>query len=315
MEAWGREVVRLVSLHFEGVESIVGTPFWAVPPESRAKATDSFVTKALYKPRKGRVGYEDPLREITDQVGARFVTLLQEDADKVVAYIESHEGWASQSDRNFRVAIHENPTVFDYFATHILVRTKTDIVIGGVEVPSGTCCEIQVRTLLQHAHSELMHNTTYKGQLGKNVDVVRKVARGAAMIEGTDEIFDTVAERILEATKPVEELSAGLKDLYEQHVKVPPSIGPLHRLMIYSLVEDLPPTDGLESVENHFEQHPNLFRVVEKRAPDTPYFKAPAVLLAIYLIERRQRHLRSKWPLTESELDQLIASVGYSPGL
>lgn len=314
LEAWGCEIVRIVSEHFQGRKSLIGTVFWAVPPDSRVKATDSFITKALYKKRENRVGYADPLNEITDQVGARFVTLLQEDADEVASFIETYDGWIATRDRNFRERIHRNPTVFDYFATHLLVHNAEELKLGEVTIPAGTCCEVQTRTLLQHAHSELMHNTTYKGQLRENVDVVRKVARGAAMIEGTDEIFSTVAGRIRELNRPVEELSAGLKDYYDNKVPATSVDGPLNHLMMDRLTEGLPDSLDLAAIVGYFDAKPHLLRVVADRALDTTYYQTPAVLLAIYLVEHRQRHLRSKWPLTGTELDQLIASVGYSPG-
>lgn len=314
LEAWGCEIVRIVMERFQGRKSLVGTAFWAVPPDLRVKATDSFITKALYKQRSETVGYTDPLNQITDQVGARFVTLLQEDADEVAAFIEAHDGWRVERDRNFREFIHKNPMVFDYFATHLLVRNVKELGLGGVTVPAGTCCEVQTRTLLQHAHSELMHNTTYKGQLRENVEVVRKVARGAAMIEGTDEIFATVAGRIQELTRPMEELSSGLRAYYDRKVKVASVDGPLNHLMMDRLTDNLHASVNLPTIEKYFDTKPNLLRVVRDRASDTAYYQTPAVLLAIYLVENRPRHLQSRWPLTESELNQLIASVGSSSG-
>lgn len=49
--------------------------------------------------------------------------------------------------------------------------------IGGMTVTAGTPCEVQVRTLLQQAHSELTHDTIYKPRVVQTPDMHRAAAR------------------------------------------------------------------------------------------------------------------------------------------
>ncbi|RWP54341.1 MAG: hypothetical protein EOR07_34055 [Mesorhizobium sp.] len=43
-----------------------------------------------------------------------------------------------------------------------MVRSKDELTFDGETIAAGTPCEIQVRTILQHAYSQLTHDTIYK---------------------------------------------------------------------------------------------------------------------------------------------------------
>nr|WP_249804714.1 MULTISPECIES: hypothetical protein [unclassified Bradyrhizobium] len=60
------------------------------------------------------------------------------------------------------VAIAKTPYEFRYQSVHYIVRSRGDQKLDGQNITAGTPCEVQIRTLLQHAHSELTHDTIYK---------------------------------------------------------------------------------------------------------------------------------------------------------
>ena len=50
-------------------------------------------------------------------------------------------------------------------------------------------CEIQIRTLLQHAFAEVSHDSTYKGPYKNDKGILRHLAKSMALMEATDDYF------------------------------------------------------------------------------------------------------------------------------
>src|SRR5690554_7123656 len=70
--------------------------FFQIWPKPRVKKTDSFLEKALIRKPK-----EDPLEEVTDQVGVRFIVLLLEDVSLIGEVISSISSWSFSKDRDY----------------------------------------------------------------------------------------------------------------------------------------------------------------------------------------------------------------------
>ncbi len=311
LRAWGLFISRAVRRRFRNRETAVKTAFWAVPPAIRVKDLDSFITKALYRVQENKE-YADPLTGITDQVGVRFVTLLQSNADEVVEFILSSEAWSARIDRSFKLELPKNPKEFDYVAVHIHVEPVADTVAFGHVVPPGTVCEVQVKTLLQHAHSELTHNTTYKGELKENNDLVRRIARGAAMIESTDDTFELVARTMKDATARLEEMEHGLSKYYATKLDTVAVDGLLNDILLTAYVKQLRDVDTAEAVAKYVDGRPVLIDVIEKHADDRLLFRAPGVLLVFYLMEERWHLAREAWPLPPSDFEELAHLAGFA---
>ncbi|TOO37902.1 (p)ppGpp synthetase, partial [Vibrio parahaemolyticus] len=75
---------------------------------------------------------------------------------------------------------------------HYVVRARVDLQVKGLMIKAGTPCEIQVRTLLQHAYAELTHDAVYKAKTVVEPEVHRTVAKSMALIETTDDFFSDV---------------------------------------------------------------------------------------------------------------------------
>ena len=162
--------------------------FIKVPVKPRLKADSTLVDKALHRKQ-----YTNPYEDLTDKVGMRFVVLLTTDIKKVCDAIEgaARQGfWDASKDRDYEKERLDKPLEFSYQSVHYVLRAKDGIEHQGRKIPGGATCEVQIRTLLQHAHSELTHDTLHKPKITAQPGVKRTVAKSMALIEATDEFFE-----------------------------------------------------------------------------------------------------------------------------
>jgi putative GTP pyrophosphokinase len=197
LDALGRWVTHTIIEVLEGQlgsKSAVAK-FLQIPPNPRVKETDSFLEKALVRKRKS-----EPLSEITDQVGVRFVVLLLEDIDRIGKIVE--EGpWLAQKDRDFQQERLEKADYFAYQSDHFVIRTLSEITFDGTLIPADVPCEIQIRTILQHAYAEMAHSSSYKPPVRLPEEdqkhINRSLAKGSALIETTDDVFGDIKKMSL----------------------------------------------------------------------------------------------------------------------
>lgn len=157
----------------------------------RPKSVASFAEKILRKNK-----YTDPLRQITDLCGARVITQLKSEAEAACRFIRDHfiVDEANSVDALARL----RPSEFGYRSVHYVVQFQP----GRFPHVSRTLwplkAEIQVRTLLQHAWSDVGHDRLYKS--GYEVPEVweREAARVAAMLENADDAFGHIVDGLEE---------------------------------------------------------------------------------------------------------------------
>ena len=188
--AWGKYVVETITQTLAKNGTDLDT-FLKVPAKYRLKDNKSLVDKAFYRPDKN---YTDPYNQIEDKVGARFIVLLISDIKEIYRIIESNDDWVFNTCKHFEEDREKDPLLFTYQSVHCILRPKKEIVIDKIHIPITTPCEVQIRTLLQHAHAELTHDAIYKSNRTVQPKVHRTVAKSMALIETTDDFF-------LEATK------------------------------------------------------------------------------------------------------------------
>lgn len=195
LSAWGGFVVErikeTVKKSIEHKQFSVES-FFKVSPCYRLKEDESLRDKAF---RRGK-NYIDPWNQITDKVGCRFVVLLLSDIQIVEDAIKNIDAWTFSHDRDFNVEKINDPEKFAYQSQHYVLKCKDKLELDGVTIPQGTPCEVQIRTLMQHAYSEMSHDFLYKSKFQKQNQVVRMISRCSAMIESTDELFDQAKTEI-----------------------------------------------------------------------------------------------------------------------
>jgi ppGpp synthetase/RelA/SpoT-type nucleotidyltranferase len=182
-----------------------------VPPCCRVKSDASLVAKAFFRRRKV---YTNPLQEITDKIGVRFVVLLESETSLVEKALRNVNAWTFEKDRDYEQERSERPEIFTYQSVHYVVYSNSRMSQDGVEIPYRFPCEVQIRTLLQHAYSEFSHryyykNTTQSGDLGR-----RLLARSCALIEVTDGFFSQASESIRAFADKAERLLQEASRLY-----------------------------------------------------------------------------------------------------
>lgn len=307
--AWGRYLSKSV---IEALEPLI-TPvkvgyFLKAAVEPRLKDDQKLVEKAFYRNK----GYQDPYGDITDKVGTRFVVLLGSHISAVVSALESFTDWTRSKDRDYEEEQKRNPLAFDYAAVHFVVRPNADLDVGGVKVPAGTPCEVQIKTILQHAYSELTHDTIYKPQIQATSAMQRDAAKAMALLEATNDYFEKVSDQVNAAIEAVRDITTNLSVVYRDATGLEPSPSSLEGLLLEAY-EDVAGEDYLARSQRLLEDKPFLIeRIKERVAQRSPLFAQPSILLAYIDIARRGRRALNRWPLTEDEMEPLLNDLGES---
>lgn len=127
------------------------------------------------------------LDEITDLCGLRIVTRHAEDVKKVVELIR-HE---------FEIVEHvvhgaESPEAFGYSSDHLIIKLDSRrAALREWKSNDGVVAEVQVRSILQHAWASISHGLDYKDEGDTPVALRRQLFRIAALLETSDELFDS----------------------------------------------------------------------------------------------------------------------------
>lgn len=307
-EAWGRFVTETITRELEAqlAPQLVGY-FLKIPPKPRVKELRSLLDKAFYRNKS----YDAPYGDITDKVGVRFVVLLSTDIDVVCSIIESSPLWSASRDRDFERERDENPEFFGYQSVHFVVRAARDIRDEEITFHEGMPCEVQIRTLLQHAHSELTHDTIYKPKTMASSLAKRYCARSMALIEATDDFFLKVVEEIKRAGHPLEVAMELLERTYKDKVGLEPDISRVNTLILDAFVDKLVPQFG-HDLSGFLSGKPYVLTLIAEHAPHQLLFRQPAVLLLYYLASVWPRDTKRRWPLTPDELRPIYDDIGQN---
>jgi putative GTP pyrophosphokinase len=202
------------------------------------------------------------------------------------------------------------PYVFDYQSIHYIVRARNNLGLDGIVIPKGTPCEVQIRTMLQHAHSELTHDTIYKPSVEKTPEMERAVSKAMALIEATSDYFEDVARLIERLVTPTKKLNEDLAHLYRDRVGVPAEPTRAEGLLL-----DAYGSDDLTLLEK-LREFLDLKRYVPERIADRSktkiLFRQPSILLVYNAAFASPRQAAAKWPLTPNELASVYADLGIA---
>jgi putative GTP pyrophosphokinase len=152
---------------------------------ARPKSVDRFLKKAATLV-EGTKKYQEPLRQIQDQIGARVLTYYLSDIERVATillkYFRPIESQTIVPDSEWK---------FGYFGRHFVFLIPSDLIrsvhVDKVLIPE--FFELQVKTLFQHAWSEADHDLGYKPEAPLSSDAERRLAFTSAQAWGADRIF------------------------------------------------------------------------------------------------------------------------------
>jgi len=304
--AWGELVSDTLERELARALAPVKTgDFLRAAVKPRLKEDFKLVEKAFYRSK----AYDDPYERITDKVGTRFVVLLGRDIGRVVAALEGIPNWTISKDRDYEEEQKGNPIAFDYAAVHFVVRPNEHVEHQGIAIQSGTPCEVQIKTLLQHAYSELTHDTIYKPQIAATPAMRRNAAKSMALLEATNDYFERVQDEVDEALSHVREMTANLSQIYRQAIGFDPKPSALEGLLL-SAYENIVSDYGAE-LTTLLAERPYILDAIKRRvAESNPIFVQPSVLLAYLAIARSPRLAKHLWPLTPLEHQSLLTDLG-----
>ena len=131
--------------------------------------------------------------DINDLAGVRIIAYFPSDVDKIVPLIEKEFNIDSKHSMDKRFSI--DPAVFGYASVHFVVEFRPDLI----ELPEYALfnkmkCEIQVRTILQHAWAEIEHGIVYKSPGEIPFRVRRRFACLAGLLEIADREFESLRQ-------------------------------------------------------------------------------------------------------------------------
>jgi putative GTP pyrophosphokinase len=307
--AWGDFVLaRIHERLIPAISPVSLNYFIKVPPQPRLKAEDTLLDKAF----KRNKNYADPYGDITDKIGMRFVVLLTSDIPKICTVVESEPDlWSYSKDRDYEEERLTRPLEFSYQSVHYVVRAARDIGCAGLSVPAGTPCEIQIRTLLQHAHCELTHDTLYKPKTTAKPEVKRTIAKSMALIEATDEFFASAMNSLNEAAISQAHTLAALSKLYEQLVDQPAGTERSNSLALDAFAERLP-QDFAAALGSFVASRPYIADRIKERRANRLFFRQPAALLGYFLAGTMRAQAKEHWPLDREDLAVIFSDLGMS---
>jgi putative GTP pyrophosphokinase len=192
-------------------EVFAGTEVSPLFVVSRTKTVDSFREKAS---RMLRTDGEDaapalefphPLRDLHDLAGVRVIVALPHEIREAANQIKRRRGeFDCREDREKDIGFVESGT-YGYSSRHLILRTRGNEVVRGYQNELGPAVkatgnylfEVQIRTILAHAWSEIEHDIRFK-----NVDprawspyIDRQFTATAAMLEAVESTFSDLFDR------------------------------------------------------------------------------------------------------------------------
>ncbi|MDG4879225.1 RelA/SpoT domain-containing protein [Mesorhizobium sp. WSM4935] len=307
-DAWGRFIVHAV---IDGLSTQVEAPdlFLRLPVKHRLKENKSLIQKALYRGK----GYASPYDDIEDKVGIRFVVLTSDEIPIVEKTITEFgdKYWFWEKARDFAEERARKPWEFGYQSVHYVVRAKAGIVFEGVPMPLDIPCEIQVRTLLQHAFSEVTHDTIYKPSVKSTPEMMRAAAKAMALIEATDDYFRQVGNLIDASVKSVKALIDALSVYYRDKIGVEATVTTLDG----ELIEAYLPLAGENSIEDillWLNTKDFIMERIKGRLEDQTLFALPSILLLYFVVGNFPSIATSPGLLTDEELAPIYSDLGLA---
>jgi len=135
------------------------------------------------------------LGDITDISGVRIITYFSEEVDKVAGYIEREFQVLKQHSLDKRQTL--DPDRFGYLSLHYVVRmSPARLALTEYRKFVGLTCEIQIRSILQHAWPEIEHDLGYKSKVAIPKAVQRRFSRLASLLELADEEFAAIRKEL-----------------------------------------------------------------------------------------------------------------------
>jgi ppGpp synthetase/RelA/SpoT-type nucleotidyltranferase len=296
LEAWGSSIRDHVEKRYRHLLK--------VPAAVRVKDPQSARAKQLRK------NYSDPVSQMTDLVGTRFVVLTSEDLSPIRVFIEGNPEWQVTQARDPDEEIEIHPEAFGYQSHHYEVRPKTSLELAGCTVTPACCCEVQVRTILQHAYAEFTHDSLYKASQEVPSQAMRLVSRSMALMEVTDALLCQAMQAVRIANAPALALQSKARDLVEaMGIRTPQAV--LDQISeAFRTVIDPRSSPGLQ---RFVDQNRWVLANIQDRLGRGLFAFPDAALITYWLTTVAEDELLRDWPLpgSRADVELVLSDMGF----
>jgi putative GTP pyrophosphokinase len=137
--------------------------------------------------------YPNPLAEISDLSATRVITFFPRTIEEIDKMLREEFEILEHFDKTEDLLEEER---FGYQSVHYLVKlTKARATLAEYQRFAGAVTEVQVRTILQHAWSEIEHDIQYKSSAAIPRDIRRRFMALAGMLELADREFQAIQDQ------------------------------------------------------------------------------------------------------------------------
>ena len=308
-EAWGRKIVAEIDHILQKRLGERYPSFLKIAPEPRVKGMGSAIGKIIRK------NYSAPVEQMTDLVGVRFVVLFKSDIEVISQIIEGSTLWNASLDRDYDDEIKEEPNHFDYQSKHYILRANGNIPYGSLTIPNQLACEIQLRTILQHAYAEIVHDNIYKPTGVVPHKSKRLVARSMALMETTDDLFtDTIKELEIANTLRNETYLLILNEFTTFVDTTHSEIDIDFNYSVIDLLKDKIKKINDDSLSDFLKSKPYIKNRIVARYGKHFLFTQPSVLLLYFLATDWDTEIKRDWMFgsLRKELDMVFSDLGIA---
>ncbi len=175
------------------------TSIQLLPITSRTKGINNLVRKLSLHDKP-----YNTLADITDLSGIRVITYFSDDVDKVGSIIEQEFDVDHNKSVDKRKLL--EPDRFGYLSLQLICRLSPDrLALSEYKRFYYHVCEIQIRSVLQHAWAEIQHDRGYKTPGSIPSQIQRRFSRLAGLLEIADDEFIGIRDELLEYERDLEE--------------------------------------------------------------------------------------------------------------
>ena len=172
--------------------------------EMRSKDEDSFIKKCNKTNKDGTPKYSDPFKEITDKAGVRIIVFTTNHINQVVNFIKKNFNVTDEFDLGEKRF--EETKQVGYKSYHLLAKFSDErIAFDEYSMYNSLECEIQIRTIIQHAWAEIEHDIQYKASGDLPTKLGRKFNALAGLLEIGDREFQGIVDEYERIAENVEE--------------------------------------------------------------------------------------------------------------